>query len=178
MCEHSRRRYAACHLQSCRIPVPRMSQLPTNPILAALPERFGNRRISAGFTVDAASGPRRTMTITLSSSLDTSPVISTMRLCCGGAYEMRLRGGRRPSEDEAHAPHSLPSCRRLHQPLLDRRLILDDHFREGFGAGAGRSELKTERTTCHVPSVCFRQICRYLPVSGIAAAPGGESTHW
>jgi hypothetical protein len=39
-----------------------MSQLPTNPILAALPRRLGNRRISAGFTVDAASRPRRPMT--------------------------------------------------------------------------------------------------------------------
>jgi hypothetical protein len=37
-----------------------MSQLPTNPILAALPTRVGNRRISAGFIVDAASRPRRT----------------------------------------------------------------------------------------------------------------------
>jgi hypothetical protein len=39
-----------------------MSQLPTNPILAALSMRVGNRRISAGFTVDAASRPRRPMT--------------------------------------------------------------------------------------------------------------------
>ncbi|HEU4600690.1 MAG TPA: hypothetical protein VFS24_01920 [Steroidobacteraceae bacterium] len=39
-----------------------MSQRPTNPILAALLERSGNRRISAGFTVDAASRPRRAMT--------------------------------------------------------------------------------------------------------------------
>jgi hypothetical protein len=36
-----------------------MSQLPTNPILAALPRDFGNRRISAGLTVDAASRSRR-----------------------------------------------------------------------------------------------------------------------
>jgi hypothetical protein len=66
MCEHSRRRYAACsNTRWRRIPEPRMSQLTTNPILAALPERFGNRRISAGLTVDAASGPRRTMTTLL-----------------------------------------------------------------------------------------------------------------
>jgi len=61
MCEHSRRRYAArAVLSGNGIPEPRMSQLPTNPILAALPERSGNRRISAGLTVDAASHPRRT----------------------------------------------------------------------------------------------------------------------
>ncbi len=62
MCEHSRRRYAArAVLSSNGIPEPRMSQLPTNPILAALPMRVGNRRISAGLTVDAASRSRRTM---------------------------------------------------------------------------------------------------------------------
>ena len=60
MCEHARRRYAARAVQgSDGIPESRMSQLPTNPILAALPMRIGNRRISAGFIVDAASGPRR-----------------------------------------------------------------------------------------------------------------------
>jgi len=37
MCEHSRRRYAARVVSSRGIPEPRMSQLPTNPILAALP---------------------------------------------------------------------------------------------------------------------------------------------
>ncbi len=53
--------------QHRRIPEPGMSQLPTNPILAALPEHSGNRRISAGSTVDAASHPRRiTITSTLS----------------------------------------------------------------------------------------------------------------
>jgi len=36
-----------------------MSQLPTHPLLAALPLPSGNRRISAGSTVDAAAGPRR-----------------------------------------------------------------------------------------------------------------------
>jgi hypothetical protein len=41
-----------------------MSQLPTHPLLAALPIMIGNRRISAGSTVDAASRSRRT-TITL-----------------------------------------------------------------------------------------------------------------
>ena len=65
MCEHARRRYAAWVGRNTGIPESRMSQLPTNPLLAALPTRVGNRRISAGSTVDAASGPRRT-TITLS----------------------------------------------------------------------------------------------------------------
>ena len=61
MCEHARRRYAACrHTSTSRIPEPRMSQLPTKPLLAALPMRVGNRRISAGSTVDAASRRRRT----------------------------------------------------------------------------------------------------------------------
>ena len=46
------------------IPVPRMSLLRTNPMLAALPGQPGNRRISAGFIVEAATGasalrPRR-----------------------------------------------------------------------------------------------------------------------
>src|SRR5689334_19845936 len=40
------------------IPDPRMSQLPTNPILAAPVPHGADRRISAGFIVDAASGPR------------------------------------------------------------------------------------------------------------------------
>jgi hypothetical protein len=63
--EHARRRYAACAGPSgSRIPEPRMIQLPTHPILAALPSALGNRRISAGSTVDAASRPRRA-TITL-----------------------------------------------------------------------------------------------------------------
>jgi hypothetical protein len=64
-----------------------MSQLPTNPILAALPMRVGNRRISAGFTVDAASRRRRPMTIDaaiVNQTLDISPVISTPESSCKG----------------------------------------------------------------------------------------------
>ena len=38
------------------IPVPRTSPLPTNPILAAPAERSADRRISAGFIVEAATG--------------------------------------------------------------------------------------------------------------------------
>jgi hypothetical protein len=64
MGEHARWRYAVCSRRSDRIPEPRMSQLPTHPLLAALPTPVGNRRISAGSPVDAASHPRRT-TITL-----------------------------------------------------------------------------------------------------------------
>ena len=86
MCEHSRRRYAARVVRSTGIPEPGMRQLPTNPLLAALPTRVGNRRISAGSTVDAASPPRRTM-IALHHhhahyTLDTSPVISTPEFSC------------------------------------------------------------------------------------------------
>jgi hypothetical protein len=62
MCEHSRRRYVVRVVCSNGIPESRMSQLLTNPILAALQRSLGNRRISAGFTVDAASRPRRTTT--------------------------------------------------------------------------------------------------------------------
>src|SRR6185437_7853178 len=53
--EHSRGRYAA---RVCRseIRAPRMRQLPTNPILAAPAWQRADRRISAGFTVDAAPG--------------------------------------------------------------------------------------------------------------------------
>jgi len=46
MREHARGRYAAAPYTAD--PVPSMSQLPMNPILAALPKRFGNRRITAG----------------------------------------------------------------------------------------------------------------------------------
>ena len=63
MCELARRRYAARAVTSSNgIPVPRMSQLLTYPLLVALPTSVGNRRISAGSTVDAASAPHRTMT--------------------------------------------------------------------------------------------------------------------
>lgn len=48
----------ACQLDRHAIPVPRMSQLLTNPILAALASLLANRRISAGFIVEAAAGPR------------------------------------------------------------------------------------------------------------------------
>ena len=44
--EHARRRYGASH--HGWTPESRMLLLPTNPILAALPMRVGNRRISAG----------------------------------------------------------------------------------------------------------------------------------
>jgi hypothetical protein len=44
--------YAHCGI----IPVSRTSPLQTNPILAALVERSANRRISAGFIVEAATG--------------------------------------------------------------------------------------------------------------------------
>ena len=59
MCEHARRRYAGRAGRTTGIPDPRMSQLPTHPLLAALLLNGSNRRISAGSTVDAASGPRR-----------------------------------------------------------------------------------------------------------------------
>ena len=54
-------------------PVPRMSQLPTNPVLAALARVLANRRISAGFIVVAAAGPRHPD----NNLLDISAVIST-----------------------------------------------------------------------------------------------------
>jgi hypothetical protein len=60
--EHSRMRYAVTFSGQLlyEIPVSRMSQLPTNPILAAPANarisRFADRRISAGFIVEAASG--------------------------------------------------------------------------------------------------------------------------
>jgi hypothetical protein len=83
--EHSR--YPLCgaelHAVIQAIHDGRMSQLPTNPILAALARpNFGpaNRRISAGLTVDAAPGPRSLNPQLLqppNESLDTSPVIST-----------------------------------------------------------------------------------------------------
>ncbi len=44
MCEHSRRRYAARVVRTSGIPESRMSQLPTNPMLAALPMRYNRQR--------------------------------------------------------------------------------------------------------------------------------------
>jgi hypothetical protein len=47
--------YARC-LHCGAIPEPRTSQLPTNPILAAPVGQLTDRRISAGFIVEAAIG--------------------------------------------------------------------------------------------------------------------------
>jgi hypothetical protein len=121
MCEHSRRRYAARAVLNINgIPEPRMSQLPTNPILAALPTRVGNRRISAGFIVDAASAPRRTTISALRHSLDTSPVISTPQFS-GRTLHCPARR-RRIMKCRACGTHAMPR----HGPLqlLGRRHTL------------------------------------------------------
>jgi hypothetical protein len=60
-----------------RIPAPRKSLLQTNPILAALTERSVNRRISAGFIVEAATGTTTSRARAVYSLLDNLPVIST-----------------------------------------------------------------------------------------------------
>src|SRR3990172_8925632 len=46
------------------IPIARTSPLPTNPILAAPVGRLTDRRISAGFIVEAATGPRASCSFT------------------------------------------------------------------------------------------------------------------
>ena len=72
--EDARIRYRVCqHLR--RIPAPRTSLLQTNPILAALVERSANRRISAGFIVEDATGTTDRFHSYL--ALDNLPVIST-----------------------------------------------------------------------------------------------------
>jgi hypothetical protein len=97
--EHSRWRYAVTFSKQLlrEIPVSRMSQLPTNPILAAPASVrtacFADRRISAGFIVEAAPGASvphaslhthvrpttRCIPPPKSITLDISPVISTPR---------------------------------------------------------------------------------------------------
>jgi hypothetical protein len=59
------------------IPAPRKSLLQTNPILAALTERSVNRRISAGFIVEAATGTTTSRAPAVYPLLDNLPVIST-----------------------------------------------------------------------------------------------------
>jgi len=61
------------------IPEPRTSPLPTNPILAAPVRRLADRRISAGFIVEAATGTLGHLALTQIRALDRCPVISTDR---------------------------------------------------------------------------------------------------
>jgi len=68
-----------------RTPAPRKSLLQTNPILGALTERSVNRRISAGFIVEAATGTNASRAPAVYSLLDNLPVIST--------NGVRVRGG-------------------------------------------------------------------------------------
>jgi len=66
-------------------PEPRTSQLPTNPILAAPVRRLADRRISAGFIVEAATGAPGHFVLALIRALDRRPVISTDRASAAGA---------------------------------------------------------------------------------------------
>ncbi len=59
------------------IPAPRTSLLLTNPILAAPAERSADRRISAGFIVEAATGTYGPGPHAIYRLLDNLPVIST-----------------------------------------------------------------------------------------------------
>jgi hypothetical protein len=103
MCEHSPKRYVVRDGASLSgILDSRMSQLPTNPILAAPVRRLADRRISAGFIVDTATGAPGHL-LPYSSALDRRPVIST------DAH--KLRRGRRPQAqpgerngESGHAP--------------------------------------------------------------------------
>ena len=74
--EHSRERYAdrLLHLLDCGIPVPRMRQLPTNPIL----DRSGTPVLTGVYQQDSSS--MRPQAHALPFPLDTSPVISTLKL--------------------------------------------------------------------------------------------------
>ena len=81
--------YATCGV----IPASRTSLLQTNPILAALVERSANRRISAGFIVEAATGTTDRLH---QFALDKPPVISTdkVQLPAGPTDSRRLDGRR------------------------------------------------------------------------------------
>ncbi len=60
MCEHSRWRYAACNTKWRRITEPRISQLPTNPILAALSRMYRTcAALLAALAVPACGGAAR-----------------------------------------------------------------------------------------------------------------------
>ena len=125
--ENARRRYRVRAVQTTRgIPVPRTSQLPTNPILAATAERSADRRISAGFIVEAATGApdphalprrkRRTPCTPISTCLTIIQSYQRTALCCG--VSKRCGRGRAP-QDRTVRPGSLPAAasltRRLHQ---------------------------------------------------------------
>jgi hypothetical protein len=92
-----------------RIPAPRKSLLQTNPILAALTERSVNRRISAGFIVEAATGTIAFRAPAAYPFLDNLPVIST-----------NLNSAARP-----HGPHTLmlgsDDCPREHVRVPEPR---------------------------------------------------------
>lgn len=62
------------------IPAPRTSLLQTNPILAAPASSLADRRISAGFIVEAATGTTGLHTPAVYRLLDNLPVISTNRV--------------------------------------------------------------------------------------------------
>src|SRR3990172_9244044 len=79
--------YARC-LRRGVIPVPRTSQLPTNPILAAPVRRLTDRRISAGFIVEAATGPRASCSLTAACLTDAQSYQRTV-------VELRCRLGAR-----------------------------------------------------------------------------------
>jgi hypothetical protein len=65
---------------ACReTPEPRTSQLLTNPILGSPVRQLADRRISAGFIVEAASGTSGHVALAQIRALDRRPVISTDR---------------------------------------------------------------------------------------------------
>ncbi len=127
--ENARVRYRVRAGQTTRgIPVPRTSQLPTNPILAAPAERSADRRISAGFIVEAATGApvphtlrctkRRTTPHARSGVLDNHPVISTTRVLPRGTRRTQHIQARTPdAKAQRHLARRTP---RRQQPLVSR----------------------------------------------------------
>ena len=84
--EDARIRYRVCqHLR--RIPAPRTSLLQTNPILAALVERSANRRISAGFIVEDATGTTDRSDVPIS-RLTTCQSYQRMAFSCSGSNKI------------------------------------------------------------------------------------------
>lgn len=113
--EDARIRYRVCH-ELRRIPAARTSLLPTNPILAALVERSANRRISAGFIVEDATGATdRHHSTTL--RLTTYQSYQRMAFCCGGSHKIApwTRAKRVPRR--VHPPPSAATHVRRHSKM-------------------------------------------------------------
>ena len=140
--ENARSRYRVrARLARRGIPVPRTSQLPTNPILAAPAERSADRRISAGFIVEAATGApdspprclvkRRTTPHARFGVLDNHPVISTIRVLLRGSPRARTWMLAHPPRERNLIPP--PHAPRQQQPGVMHPLVVPSPIPVGGG---------------------------------------------